>query len=142
MRIACGRLADDRRATRPKFNASVLVWRICFHRILMLACSLNYLQPPPETPSWKTRIAYGRLADDRRAIRPKFNASVLVRRILFSSYTDACMLLELFATTTRNTKLEDVHRLRSARRRSPGYSAQCFGAYLENFFWESSVTLA
>jgi hypothetical protein len=93
------------------------------------------LQPPPETPSWKTRIACGRLADNRRANRPKFNASVLVLRILFRSYIDACMLLELFATTTRNTELEDAHRLRSARRQSPGQSAQvqCFGACQENF---------
>jgi hypothetical protein len=72
------------------------------------------LQPPPKTPSWKTSIACGWLADDCRATQPKLNASVFVLRILFRSYIDACMLLELFATTTKNTKLEDKHRLRSA----------------------------
>jgi hypothetical protein len=57
------------------------------------------------------------------------------------------MLLELFVSTTVNTKLKDPHRLRPARRRSPQQSDHvqcfcCFGAGLEIFFWESSVTSA
>jgi hypothetical protein len=55
------------------------------------------------------------------------------------------MLLEIFVSTTMNTKLKDTHRLphfqnkknrlRPARRRSTRLSVhvQCFGAHLEKF---------
>jgi hypothetical protein len=43
-----------------------------------------------------------RLVNDRCDNRTRSNASVLVCRILFRSFIVACMLLELFQTTTVN----------------------------------------
>jgi hypothetical protein len=62
-----------------------------------------------------------------------FNASVLVWIILFRFVLGAGMLLEIFVSTTMNTKLKDTHRLQPARRRSTRLSdhVQCFGAHLE-----------
>jgi hypothetical protein len=69
-------------------------------------------------------IACGRHADD-------FNSSVLVWRILFWSVTGGGMLLELFVSTTMNTKLKDARRLRPAqpeRHASPAAGSPTIGA--------------
>jgi hypothetical protein len=54
---------------------------------------------------------------------------------LFRSCMGACMLLEIFVSTTINPKLKDTCRLQPAHRRSERLSAevQCFDVCLENF---------
>jgi hypothetical protein len=55
----------------------------------------------------KEHLACGRLADDGSDNQPRFNALGLVRRILFWSHMGACMLLEIYTSTTSNTKLKE-----------------------------------
>jgi hypothetical protein len=56
-----------------------------------------------------------RLADDRGDNRTRSDASVLIRRILFRSFIFAGLLLEIFHTTTVNTKgKQDTHGMRLA----------------------------
>jgi hypothetical protein len=59
--------------------------------IVLLACSNNFLSPPPQLPDSTTNIACGRLADDQCNYRPWFNASVRVSRIYLSSLIVAGM---------------------------------------------------
>jgi hypothetical protein len=93
----------------------MLVWRILFRWYLGACMLLKIFVSTTINPKLKTRVACGQLADDRSHHRPRFNASMLIWRILFRWYMGACMLLKIFASSTFNPKLKDTRRLWSAR---------------------------
>jgi uncharacterized RDD family membrane protein YckC len=81
-----------------------------------------------------------RLTNHRCDNRTRSDASVLVRRILFRSLIVACMLLDIFQTTTVNTKQkQDTHGMRLANDRCDNQTRSDASVLVWRFFFRSFI---
>jgi hypothetical protein len=104
--------ADIHSDTRPRFNASVLVWRVIFWSFLVASMLQELFVSTIVHPKVPKSHRMRPHADIHSDTRPRFNAFVLVWRVIFWSFLVASMLQEIFVSTIVHPKVPKSHHMR------------------------------